>query len=61
LLSDFAFVRADDRSRKPRPLAVFLVISLTLSAMALLVMPAHKRTVSRLDGASVEAVPIAQY
>jgi hypothetical protein len=46
---------------KPRSLTVFLVISLSLAAIALLAMPAPKRVSSRLGGMSVEAVPIAQY
>jgi len=45
---------------KPRSLTVFLVISLSLAAIAL-AMPAPKRISSRLDGMSVEAVPIAQH
>lgn len=47
--------------KKPRSLTIFLVISLSLAAIALLAMPAPKRIGSRLDGMSVEAVPIDQH
>ncbi|HEV8015631.1 MAG TPA: hypothetical protein VGP48_08860 [Stellaceae bacterium] len=47
--------------KKPRSLAVFLVISLTLSALALVTMPAPKHVASRPDGVSAENAPIAEH